>query len=163
MEEFDVSAREVTGRTWLELMEGSLNWKIIGPDVKNPYGPILSYRNLLDLANRPEAVRRQLSLKCLVDGYEILMVINLVNPILSTDHPCLTKMSREELFEYIEDYGIEDRIQAEIKRIQDDVRQLLARKDNEPEQNSKSPRKNKKYKGKPLPRAKDSRYRIVRK
>ena len=50
---------------WFDKMDGYLNWKILGPDINNPYAPYMSDKMLADIAYRDEAIRAHLILKCM--------------------------------------------------------------------------------------------------
>lgn len=145
-------------------MEGYLHWKIIGPDINNPYAPKMPDRVLTELAHREDSLRRRLSIRCMCDGYEVMFIRNLGSPSVKTDHPCIGDLSIPQIFDYLEREGIEARVQQEVLRIQAELREELKRREQEDAEAPIVPIiKPKKKKGQAHPpKSNEGGYRIVR-
>jgi hypothetical protein len=115
-------------KNWFEQMEGFLDWKIIGPDLNNPFKPPISDIALHELATKRESLRKKMDLRCLCDGHEVLLIRNLGTPFLKTDHPCISKISRMEILDYLKRAGLEELILQEMERIQKEIEEELARR-----------------------------------
>lgn len=114
---------------WFEKMDGFLNWKVIGPDIHNPFGPAISDRVLLELAHKRDVLRKQFNLRCMCDGHEVLMIKNIEAPQINTDHPCISELSRAEIFDYLDEHGVTDQINKEMDRVQQEIKDELKRRE----------------------------------
>ncbi|RIL11798.1 MAG: hypothetical protein DCC75_01640 [Proteobacteria bacterium] len=132
---------------WLEKMGSCLSWKVIGPDIHNPYAPVLPERMLFELAYRTERLKKILTVRCMCEGYEVMQIKNLQSPMIITDHPCVNAMTYAEIYEFLEEYGVNKKVEEEITRIQEEIKALLGKKEQE-EENDKSPKARKNKPGK---------------
>lgn len=148
--------------TWFDKMAGYLHWKIIGPDINNPYTPRMSDKILSELAYQQDALRRRLVLRCMCDGYEVLQIKNLCSPMVKTDHPCISSISAPDLLSYLLREGIEDRINQEVARIQAEMKEELKRREQEDRENPQPVVIKRRNKKSPTPQPERTQFRIVR-
>ena len=113
---------------WFEQMDGFLSWKLIPPNITDPFSPPIPDHVLSELANNPQALRRLCSVKCQCDGYEIMSIKNLASPTVRTDHPCITTMPQREILEYMNRSGITQRIAEEIDNVRTQIEGELKRR-----------------------------------
>lgn len=130
-ESTEAFVEEVTlpGDHWLFKMDGYLDWRVIGPQINNPYEIAFPDRVLDAMVKYREVVRSHLKVRCLCDGHEVLRIDNLVMPILFTDHPCLVGTPKRIVLGFLAFYGIEDEIERTIDRIQEEVREELHKRE----------------------------------
>ncbi len=115
--------------TWFHKMDGFLNWKIIPPDFNNPFKPPLPDRVLVELVSRKEVLMTLFNLRCLCDGHEVLLVRNLASPLMLTDHPCISQLTRNQVFDYLEEQGIDRKIGEEVERVRQEIREELQKRE----------------------------------
>ena len=164
-DEFDEPVREKKKRAnWFEQMEGFLNWTVIPPDITNPFKPPLPDRVLLELAYNPAALRSMSNLRCLCDGYEVLMIKNLETPIFRTDHPCISSLGRGEIMDYIERSGIHEKINTELSKVRKQIVDEINTREIESEDRGTVKRKLRKKEKKPKwPKSSGgSGFRVIR-
>jgi hypothetical protein len=116
------------GKQWLEHMTDCLNWKVLGPDLHNPYQAPYSYEFLVALASNRETLAGEIKLRCMADGFEVLTVRNYARLEISTEHPCLTQLSGAELSSYLKETGLIGTIESAIDKIQEQIREEVKRR-----------------------------------
>lgn len=131
MEEKDDSKQGVANDSdhWLAKMEGYLDWKIIAPMVNNPFQTPIPDRTLAQMLSQKETVLKMLSVRCLCDGHEVLRIENLQSPIVTTNHPCLTSLQRPIILDHMSKIGVDEEIELAVDRVQDTIREELARRE----------------------------------
>ncbi len=112
-------------QNWLELMTGYLNWRIIPPDVISPFAPVISYPIMCQLAEDKEALLHLCHVKCFCDGFEVLHIKDLRSPMFCTDHPSLTTLAPEAIFEYMRVQGVLDRVALELEELQTMIKEKV--------------------------------------
>lgn len=115
--------------TWLHKMEGYLAWKVIGPRISNPFEQALPDRLLMQLEQKRDKVLQLIKVRCMCDGHEVLVIDNLGSPVLTTDHPCLTGLTRHDVMDYMQSIGLQVEIDRTIDTIQQEIREELARRE----------------------------------
>ena len=160
----DAIAQPVKGINWLLKMDEYLNWKIVGPDINNPYAAPLSTATVASLAREKDALKKLFVLRCLCEGYEVLLVRNLTHPSIETDHPCLSGMSKQKLFEFLGEKGISEKIEAEVDRVQQEFLDELSKRETVESKESKKKKKEKKEKKEDKGSSDNSKtgYRVIR-
>jgi|GEM_PF-5050486 len=118
-------------RNWFEQMDGSLTWKLVPPEMMNPFHPPVDDIVLEDLVQSINALRGLCGVKCQVEGFEVLHIKNLQNPMMCTDHPCIATMPHRVILDFMNAAGISDRLAAEIEDIQRQISHELRRREAE--------------------------------
>ncbi len=114
---------------WLYKMDGYLDWRVVAPQINNPYEIAFPDRVLDAMVKYRDVVRSHIKVRCLCDGHEVLRIDNLAMPILYTDHPCLVGTQRRIVIGFLAFFGIDDEIERTIDRVQQEVREELARRE----------------------------------
>lgn len=114
---------------WLYKMDGYLDWRVVGPQINNPYEIAFPDRVLDAMVKYRDVVRSHIKVRCLCDGHEVLRIDNLAMPILYTDHPCLVGTQRRVVIGFLTFFGIEDEIERTIDRVQEEVREELNKRE----------------------------------
>ncbi len=104
-------------QTWLDKMGTYLRWKVIGPDIKNPFAPAISDMALRRVLAEPQLMYEQLDLRCTCDGHEVLYMRNIARPFIRSDHPCIRLLNQVDLLDAISRQDINDLIAEEADRI----------------------------------------------
>lgn len=149
---------------WFEQMDGFLNWKVIPPDIHNPFKPPMADRILLELAYNPTALRAMTNLRCMCDGYEVLLIKNLETPLFRTDHPCISSLSRSDIMDFIDNSGLNEKINTELEKTKKIIIDEINAREAESEERGLGKRKLKKKDKKPkMPKANGgSTVRVIR-
>ena len=115
-----------------------------------------------------ESLKKVSSLRCMCDGYEVLMMRDLVDPIICSDHPCITMMSYSDILEYIELSGVSQKVVEDLEKAQNFIREELLSRERQaiesPERDRKIEPKKKKTKEKVIkkPNYGGGGYRVIR-
>ena len=117
-----------TTSTWFDKMGESLIWKVIPPDILNPFKDPLPDTLLHEWINSPAALRRATCIKVLCDGYEVLFIKNLVTPMFCSEHPCITKTPFNDIVGYMQRGGVEALIEQELNRTREEIRAEIERR-----------------------------------
>lgn len=145
-------------KRWLEQMSSCLTWKVVGPDISNPFQPPFALEALQLLVERREKLNEKIEIRCLADGFEVLAVKNYHRLDIQTDHPCLTKLSRSDLDSYLKESGVAGVINAHVDKIEEQLRQEVERLLSQQRPSMTSLRDRRKKKD----RSKDEGYRVVK-
>jgi len=111
--------------TWFDHMTGYLKWKIIGPDIHNPYKTPLPFHTLHRMAHQRDFLNQFVQVRCMCDGYEVMIIMNPNQPRIISSHPCISQMDRGDIVDYIRRAGLDDFIDTEIDRIQAEIIEYL--------------------------------------
>jgi hypothetical protein len=120
---------DVRSKTWFDHMDGYLVWKIIGPDITNPFKSPLPFPMLHRMANQREYLNQFIQIRCMCDGYEVMVISNPNAPRISTSHPTLSRMERHDVVDYIRRASLDEYFDAEIDRIQEEIRLYLRQRE----------------------------------
>jgi hypothetical protein len=156
-------------KTWFDHMTGYLKWKVIGPDIHNPFKTPLPIHILCRMVNQREYLSQYIQVRCLCDGYEVMIITNPNAPRVISNHPCISQMDKGEIVDYIRREGLDAVIDAEIDRIHEEITNYLKMRENEIENEESaaggSTLKSKKSKSKKQNKDENGskNYRIVRK
>jgi hypothetical protein len=113
---------------WFSKMDGYVDWRVVAPQIHNPYQKPLSDQMLSSMVRNRETVKKMMKLRCLADGHEILIVESLGALRFSTSHPCLSGVSKREIRACLEQFGINKEIETEIDKVQSAARDELTRR-----------------------------------
>lgn len=115
---------------WFDHMNGYLTWKVFGPDIHNPYSKEIPYRQLQRMASEWDFLNQYIHVRCLCDGYEVMTLNNPLAPRITSNHPCVSSMKREDIVDFMSMTKIFETIAVEAQKIQDEIREhLKARED----------------------------------
>jgi len=106
-------------------MDGYLKWKILGPDITNPFKTPLPFHTLHRMVNQREYLYQHIQVRCMCDGYEVMVIFNPNQPRISTDHPTLSSMKRSDIVDYIRRSNLDEHFDSEIDRIEEEIRTYL--------------------------------------
>ena len=150
-------------KNWFQKMDGLLDWKVIGPDIYNPFQKPFSDSALSELIDNKEKLKGLLDIRCLVDGYEVMIVRNLAAPRIRSDHPCIAAMPKWEILEAMEAQEVHAKVSETLDKIQGQMREEMERRDAEAaERYGTEPRKLiKRKKSAPEPRP-GAGFRVIR-
>ena len=112
-------------QSWLERMHAYLTWKVVGFDFKNPYERKVSDKALEELSRDLDALRKVVRARGLMDGEEIIVIKNLKELVIQTDHPSLSKLRKAELERYLDKCGVRDLFEKQLLVIQEECRSEL--------------------------------------
>ena len=126
-EEFndDVPAGHAPRVTWFDHMTGYLKWKILGPDITDPFKTPLPFHTLHRMAKQREYLNQFIQVRCMCDGYEVMVISNPNAPRITTSHPTLSTMKRSEIVDYIRRTHLDEQFDSEIDRIQEEILNYL--------------------------------------
>ncbi len=117
MEDLESSGEDT--KTWLERMHPFLVWKVVSPEFNNPFGEPMSTKVLIEFATKKDILLRHIELKGTVDGEEIIVLKNITRSIdVVTNHPAVSSMKKAEIKAYIDTSGVFEKIEDEIKIVQ---------------------------------------------
>jgi len=152
--------------TWFDYMTGYLKWKIIGPDIHNPFNTLPPLHILRRMSQQIDFLSQYVHIRCLCDGYEVMNIQNPCSPRVVTDHPSIAKLSITEIGSYMEREGLDQHVADEMARLQEDILTLLTRNEAaltaEESRTSLLPKGLKPKDHSPKPAPKGSQYRIIR-
>ena len=126
------------GGTWFDLMTGYLKWKVIGPDIHNPFKAPHSLANLTRMMTQRDYLCQHVSVRCMCDGYEVMMIVNPSLPRVISNHPCINTMPMGDIIDYLQRHHLDDFIEAELNRIQEEIREHVAERKKQVELELKS-------------------------
>jgi hypothetical protein len=86
------------------------------PPIADPYSIPLPDSILENMISNPKSVKTYLKLRCLCEGHEMMMVNNLNSPSLRSDHPHLSGLTREEIFDCIEIFSLKPLIENAVQK-----------------------------------------------
>jgi hypothetical protein len=125
-------------------MEGYLTWKVFGPDIRNPYKSELPIATLRRMVENHDALAQGVNVRCLCDGFEVMSVTNPLKPRVTSNHPCISAMRKDEILAFMEESGIFEMIETEMEKIRVDLLTYLAEREKRaPETNAQAAEKKK--------------------
>jgi hypothetical protein len=113
------------GSTWFDLMTGYLKWKVIGPDIQNPFKTPQTLANLHRMLTQRDFLCQHVSVRCMCDGYEVMMIVNPNLPRIVSNHPCINTMPLGDIIDYLQRNNLDDFIEKELERIQVEIREHI--------------------------------------
>ena len=107
--------------TWFDSMEGYLEWRVFGPDIYNPYRAPYPIVQLKKMAYEPGFLGQFIRIRCMCDGYEVMIISNPFQPVVKSEHPCVRAVVPAEIFTYMEEAGVSNYVRTEMERIQAEI------------------------------------------
>ena len=115
--------------SFLVRMHSFLQWKVLAPDVSNPFERKFSDKALQELANDKEVLMKYLELKGLMDGDEVFHLVGIkAIKEVKTDNPYIRSMTKAEIKQYLQDYGIMEVVNQQMDDIQRTYQEELQRR-----------------------------------
>ena len=111
------------GSTWFDLMTGYLKWKVIGPDIHNPFKPPIPLSNLSRMLSQREYLCQHVTIRCMCDGYEVMMIVNPYLPRIVSNHPCISQIPVGDIIDYLQRHNLDDFIGAELEKLEAEIRE----------------------------------------
>lgn len=127
---------EESRKTWFDHMTGYLKWKILGPDINNPFKTPLPLHQITRMANQRDYLAQHIQIRCMCDGYEVMIIANPGNPRVISSHPCISTMPQDIIIDYINRTGLDEYINSEIDRIGNEIREHLKTRSKEKEEHT---------------------------
>lgn len=112
-------------QNWLMRMHSFLQWKLVCPELNNPYERKFSEKAIKELSEDLEVLKRYSKIRGLMDGEEIICISDLTKFEISTEHPSLSKLHRNEVKGYLETSGVLKDLEAELRETQSSYKQAL--------------------------------------
>ena len=117
-----------TEANWLERMHAFLTWKVVGLDFKNPYERRVSDKVLAELAESMDSLKKVARARGLMDGEEIIVVKNLKELLIESDHPSLSKLRKADLERYLGSCNVQSEWDRQLADLQQECRTELDRR-----------------------------------
>ena len=118
----------VEGSTWFDHMTGYLNWKVIGPDITNPFKTPHTLGTLNRMASQRDFLCQFVSIRCMCDGYEVMIISNPEKPRVLSNHPCISNMEVTEIVDYLHRHNLDDFIASQIDQIEQEIREHVTQR-----------------------------------
>ncbi len=111
------------GTTWFDLMTGYLKWKVIGPDINNPFKAPIPLSNLSRMLNQRDYLCQHVTIRCMCDGYEVMMIINPNIPRIVSNHPCISTIPVGVIVDYLQRHHLDQVIESELEKLEAEIRE----------------------------------------
>jgi hypothetical protein len=118
----------VSAKTWFDHMTGYLKWKVLGPDINNPYKTPLPYHSLNRMTIQQDYLAQYIQIRCMCDGYEVMVIANPANPRIISNHPCISTLDHTVIVDYIHRAGLDQFIESEMDRIRNEIKEHLGKR-----------------------------------
>lgn len=112
-------------RKWLEENRQSLEWRLVGPNLKNQYDLTVSDEKLEEYIENSSALTGICKVHACMGDTPVLMIIDLESLQFETDHPYINGLEIDELREHLEETGIWDQINDDFKAFREECRKEL--------------------------------------
>lgn len=117
--------------TWFDQMAGYLDWEIIGPNLHDPFKVKMPVHLLRRMVDDRAFLCEYINVRCLCDGYEVMIIQNPSKPDFVSEHPCISKTSAKDIVAYLQKNAIDVYVSQQIDKIQEDIRQHLGVREKE--------------------------------
>ena len=123
-----MSSQGVAGVKWLAANNSAIKWRLIGPNISNPFDSQAADSRLDDYANDRSALMSVCSIQALMDETVLVKINDLISFDFDTEHPNLVDLTPEELKKFLESSGTWDTITNDFKKLQQSCRDELDRR-----------------------------------
>lgn len=120
-----MDSKESPGLAWLEKNHSVIRWRVIGPNVRNPFDSASSDQKLETYASDRSTLMEACQVQAAMDDTILIKITDLSVFKFSTEHPYLVDLSREDLRRYLDKSGIAKMIQDELSKLQQACRDEL--------------------------------------
>ncbi|MCO6431959.1 MAG: hypothetical protein J5J00_13960 [Deltaproteobacteria bacterium] len=123
-----MTSQESPGIKWLSANNSSIKWRLLGPNIANPFDSQAADSRLEEFVADRSALMEVCSIQALMDETAIVKISDLISFRFETEHPNLMDLSPEELKRFLETSGVWENISKEFKALQESCRAELARR-----------------------------------
>lgn len=117
-----MNAKQTPAIAWLQKNHANIKWKLVGPNIQNPFDVAASTSRLQEYVHDLNALKENCSVQAYMDDTTIIKITDLSFFEFSSEHPNLNGLGREELQTFLESSGTWKTIQAELRKVQDNCR-----------------------------------------
>ena len=121
-----MNSRPSAGVSWLERNKASIKWKLVGPNIQNPFDIAASTERLMEYVQDPSLLKEKCSVQAYMDETTIITVSDLNVFTFSSDHPNILGLTREELQTFLEKSGTWKVLAGDLKKVQEQCKQEIA-------------------------------------
>ena len=114
-----MNSKPSAGISWLERNKGSIKWKLVGPNIQNPFDIAASTERLQEYIQDIGLLKEKCAVQAYMDDTTIINVSDLNVFTFATDHPNIVGLTREELQNFLEKSGTWKVLVADIKKVQE--------------------------------------------
>ncbi len=124
-----MNSRPAPAISWLERNKNSIKWKLVGPNIQNPFDVAASTERLMEYVHDLTLLREKCSVQAYMDNTTIINVTDLNVFTFATDHPNLVGLTREDLQNFLEASGTWKSLHGDIKKVQDRCKEEIANRE----------------------------------
>jgi len=117
-----MNERKSDEHEWLDKMHSTIVWRLIGPNIKNPFDSNVTETKLEDYSTDRSTLMEVCEVQAYMDETVILKVLDLTDLTIETVHPNLVNLDRDSLSRYLKESGVWDFIEDEFKKLQEECR-----------------------------------------
>jgi len=117
--------------TWFDQMTGYLDWEVVGPNLHDPFKVRMPVYLLRRMADDREFLCEYVHVRCLCDGYEVMVIENPSKPHFNSDHPCISKTAAKDIVGYLQKNAVDVYIWQQIEKIQEEIKQHVGIREKE--------------------------------
>lgn len=110
-------ARMSQQRQWLNRVNPSITWRLVGPNLKNPFDSTVNESALEGFLSDNSLLMESCTVQAHMDDTEILRITDLTDLKFQTVHPNILDIEREELRLYLEEFGVWEFVNEEFKKL----------------------------------------------
>jgi len=114
-----VNQSDSAGVQWIIKNQSVLRWKLIGPNIGNPFDSAASDDRLEEYVNDKSILMEACQVNALMDDTIVIKITDLTIMKFQTDHPNLQNLSQTDLEAAMKQAGVWSTIDAEFKKLQD--------------------------------------------
>ena len=120
-----MNERRAPEYTWLEKSHPNIKWRLIGPNIRNPFDSLTTDLKLESYTSDRYALMEVCQVMAIMDESTILKITDLDSLQFLTEHPNLVSLQREDLDAYLKTSGVWDKISADFNELQKECRREL--------------------------------------
>ena len=111
---------------WLIQTHPVLRWRLIGPNIKNPFDSTASDQKLEGYVSDKSVLMEACQVHCLMDDTMVIKITDLTLMKYESEHPNLNNMTADDLDGYLKETGVWKTIDADFKKLQQACEDELA-------------------------------------
>ena len=108
-----------TQRDWLVKNHENLEWRLVGPNVRNRFDSNVSDDKLEEYVRDRELLWENCSAQCFLDDACIFKITDMTFFEYETSHPNLLGLEQEGLRRYLEEHGVWDEMRNKLDPLMD--------------------------------------------
>lgn len=106
------------GFQWLEKVHSSVRWRLVTPNIHNPFDSASSNQKLEEYASDRTSLTAVCQVHADMDDTTILRITDFDLMQFDTEHPNLVGLTREDLQRYLQKSGVRDFVLKELAKFQ---------------------------------------------